>query len=105
FIRDDAAVELDKLVAVLRDNPQISIELSSHTDARGDNDYNQKLSQRRAEAAVTYLIESGIDPARITAKGYGEEKLILMNAMTEEEHQVNRRTEFQVTKIDQRTDL
>ena len=105
FIRDDAAVELDKLVAVLRDNPQISIELSSHTDARASNEYNQKLSQRRAEAAVTYLIESGIDPARITAKGYGEEKLILMNAMTEEEHQVNRRTEFQVTKIDQRTNL
>jgi outer membrane protein OmpA-like peptidoglycan-associated protein len=100
FITDAAAVELDKLVKILQDNPQISIELSSHTDARGDNEYNQKLSQRRAESAVQYLVDSGINPARITARGYGESQLIITNAMTEEQHEINRRTEFKVTRVD-----
>lgn len=100
FITDVAAVELDKLVKIMEDNPQISIELSSHTDARGDNDYNQELSQRRAESAVRYLVENGIAPGRITAKGYGEEQLIIKNALTEEQHEVNRRTEFKVVRVD-----
>lgn len=100
FITDVAAVELDKLVKIMEDNPQISIELSSHTDARGDNDYNQELSQRRAESAVQYLVESGIAPNRITAKGYGEEQLIIKNAVTEEQHEINRRTEFKVVRVD-----
>lgn len=100
YITDAAAVELDKLVKIMEDNPQISIELSSHTDARGDNDYNQKLSQRRAEAAVQYLIDSGINPARITAKGYGESQLIVKNAVNEEQHEINRRTEFKVVRVD-----
>lgn len=100
FITDAAAVELDKLVKILQDNPQISIELSSHTDARGDNEYNQKLSQRRAESAVQYLVDSGIAPTRITARGYGESQLIITNAMTEEQHEINRRTEFKVTRVD-----
>ncbi|MFP4089209.1 MAG: OmpA family protein [Cyclobacteriaceae bacterium] len=99
FITDAAAVELDKLVKILEDNPQINIELSSHTDARGDNDYNQDLSQRRAESAVQYLVDSGIDPSRISARGYGESQLIIVNAMTEEQHQINRRTEFKVTSV------
>ena len=99
FITDMAAVELDKLVKILQDNPQISIELSSHTDARGDNEYNQKLSQRRAESAVQYLVDSGINPARITARGYGESQLIIANAMTEDQHEINRRTEFKVTRV------
>lgn len=100
FITDAAAIELDKLVNILDDNPQISIELSSHTDARGDNEYNQELSQRRAESAVEYLVDSGINPARITARGYGENQLIITNAMTEEQHEINRRTEFKVTRVD-----
>ncbi|MEK6477712.1 OmpA family protein [Catalinimonas sp. 4WD22] len=100
FITDAAAVELDKLVKILEDNPQISIELSSHTDSRGDNEYNQELSQRRAESAVQYLVDSGINPERITARGYGEEQLIIKNAMTEEQHEINRRTEFKVTRVD-----
>lgn len=99
FITDAAAVELDKLVNILEDNPQINIELSSHTDAQGDNDYNQKLSQRRAESAVQYLVDSGIDPSRITARGYGEEQLIIKNAMNDEQHEINRRTEFKVTRV------
>jgi outer membrane protein OmpA-like peptidoglycan-associated protein len=99
FITDAAAVELDKLVGILEDNPQIVIELSSHTDSRGDNDYNQDLSQRRAESAVQYLVESGIDPNRIAARGYGESQLIIKNAITEDQHEINRRTEFKVTRI------
>lgn len=100
YITDAAAVELDKLVKILQDNPQISIELSSHTDARGDNEYNQELSQRRAESAVQYLEDSGINSTRITARGYGESQLIITNAMSEEQHEINRRTEFKVTRVD-----
>ncbi|EMR04347.1 Photosystem I chlorophyll a apoprotein [Cesiribacter andamanensis AMV16] len=98
-IRADAALELDKLVTVLRDNPQLVIELSSHTDSRGDLAYNIDLSQRRAESAVRYIISKGIDSKRITARGYGKTRPIIANAETEEEHQVNRRTEFKVTDI------
>ncbi|WP_161889688.1 OmpA family protein [Pontibacter russatus] len=98
-IRPDAALELDKLVQVLEDNPGISIELSSHTDARGSDVYNEDLSQRRAESAVEYIISKGIDRSRITAKGYGESRPVVRNADTEEEHQRNRRTEFKVVRI------
>lgn len=105
FITDAAAIELDKLVNILEDNPQIAIELSSHTDSQGDNDYNQKLSQRRAESAVQYLIESGIDPGRITAKGYGEEQLIIKNAINDDQHEINRRTEFKVIRIQENTQV
>ena len=98
-IRPDAARELDKLVNILKDNPQIVIELSSHTDDRGEVTYNIDLSQRRAESAVQYIISEGISPRRITARGYGENRPIVPNATTEEEHQINRRTEFKVTEI------
>ncbi|MFD2999764.1 OmpA family protein [Pontibacter toksunensis] len=98
-IRPDAAEELNKLVQILNDNPGISIELSSHTDARGSDAYNLDLSQRRAESAVEYIITQGIDRSRITARGYGENRLVVPNATTEEEHQRNRRTEFKVVRI------
>jgi len=100
-IRPDAAIRLDTLVQTLVDNPKISIELSSHTDARGKDAYNLKLSQLRAESAVAYIISKGIDKTRITAKGYGETRPIVKDAKTEEEHQRNRRTEFKVTRISQ----
>ena len=99
-IRADAAKELDKLVTILKDNPPIKIELSSHTDARGEAAYNQELSKRRAESAVAYIISQGVDPTRIKAKGYGESQLIIEDAQTEEEHETNRRTEFKVTEYD-----
>lgn len=103
FIRPDAATELDKLVIILEENPQISIELSSHTDSRSSDQYNLVLSQRRADAAVEYIVSKGISNDRITAKGYGETKLINECGndvkCTEEKHQANRRTEFKVTKI------
>lgn len=95
-IRPDAAIELNKLVALLEDNPEIKIELSSHTDVRADDDYNLNLSQRRADSAVAYIISQGIEKNRIRARGYGESQLIVKNAQTEEEHQKNRRTEFKV---------
>lgn len=98
-IRADAAVELDKLVKILKDNPSIRIELSSHTDSRSSDAYNLDLSQRRAESAVNYLVSQGIEASRLVAKGYGESRLLIENAQTEEEHQVNRRTEFKVIEI------
>lgn len=98
-IRPDAAKELDKLVEILKDNPRISIELSSHTDERGSDTYNQNLSQRRAESAVEYIISKGISRDRITARGYGESRPVVPNAKTEEEHQRNRRTEFKVVDV------
>ncbi len=104
-IRPDAAIELDKLVRVLRDNPNIEIEMGSHTDARGSDQYNMVLSDKRAHAAVVYLIAQGIDPTRLTWKGYGEtvhvNKCKNTVECTEEEHQQNRRTEFKVKKIRQ----
>ena len=98
-IRPDAAVRLDTLVQTLTDNPKISVELSSHTDQRGKDAYNLKLSQRRADSAVAYIIGKGVDATRITAKGYGETRPIVKDAKTEEEYQKNRRTEFKVTKM------
>jgi peptidoglycan-associated lipoprotein len=98
-IRDDAALELDKLVTVLQDNPEIKIELSSHTDDRQTDQYNLKLSERRAQSAVDYIASQGIEKDRLTARGYGESKLIIPNATTEEQHQVNRRTEFKILEI------
>ena len=102
-IRSDAAKELDKLVNILRDNPQLSIELSSHTDSRGSAESNLDLSERRAQAAVAYIASKGIQKERLSAKGYGETKLVNGCAdgvqCTDEQHQRNRRTEFQVMEV------
>jgi len=101
-IRPDAAVELDKLVKIMKDNPTIWIELGSHTDSRGNDQYNQWLSQRRANSAVQYIIDHGIEKNRISAKGYGESKLLnnCSNGIkcSEADHQLNRRTEFKIIK-------
>lgn len=102
FIREDAAAELDRLVQVMVKNPAIKIELSSHTDSRAGDQYNLVLSDKRAKAAVDYLISKGIDAKRMKWKGYGETKLVnhCKNGVecTEEEHQQNRRTEFKAIK-------
>ncbi|HTF81517.1 MAG TPA: OmpA family protein, partial [Cytophagales bacterium] len=98
-IREDAAKELDKVVKLLIDNPGITIELSSHTDSRGDDKSNMKLSQARAESAVAYIVSKGINKDRITAKGYGESRPKIKDEQTEMDFQINRRTEFKVTKI------
>ncbi|WMJ72515.1 OmpA family protein [Cytophagaceae bacterium ABcell3] len=98
-IKPSAAKELDKIVAFLDDNRDITIELSSHTDERGDAEYNRKLSQRRADSAVAYIIKQGIESERITAMGYGKSQPLIVGAKTEEEHQKNRRTEVKITGI------
>lgn len=99
-IRPDAAAVLDELVRTLRDNPTLKIELSSHTDSRGSDAYNMALSQRRAQSAVDYLVKQGIARDRMTAKGYGESKLVnrCSNGVdcSAQEHQANRRTEVTV---------
>jgi outer membrane protein OmpA-like peptidoglycan-associated protein/tetratricopeptide (TPR) repeat protein len=103
IIRSDAAKELDKIVLVMQENPQMKIELGSHTDARGSDPFNLKLSDKRAKASAAYIVSQGIDEERISGKGYGETQLI--NSCTngakcsEEQHQLNRRTEFTVIEF------
>ena len=93
-------IELDKLVKVMKDNPNWKVELGSHTDSRGSDAYNLKLSQKRSESAVDYIVSKGISKDRIIAKGYGETQLVNKCddgiPCSEEEHQMNRRTEFKI---------
>ena len=123
-LRPESATALDKLVQTLKENPNVTIELSAHTDCRGSDQYNERLSQRRAESVVNYLIAHGIAADRLTPKGYGESRPkrikrkvaekypflkegdILTEAyisqLPEEQqepcHQLNRRTEFIVLR-------
>jgi len=126
-LRPEAMVSLDRLIETLADNPNITIELMSHTDARASDEYNIDLSQKRAQAVVDYLIERGIPSDRLQAKGYGETmpKVVtariteqypflregteltenFINGLTSVEqqeigHQFNRRTEFRVLSTD-----
>ena len=103
-IREDAAKQLDKLIGFMQDNPGISIELGSHTDSRDTEANNLLLSTKRAESAVSYIVENGnIDSKRIQAKGYGESRLLNRCAdnvdCTEDEHQANRRTEIKILDV------
>ena len=99
-IRDDAKPTLNKLATILFENPGIVIEMGSHTDSRGSDSYNQKLSQKRAQSVIDYLSQKGIAAQRLIAKGYGETQLVnrCNNGVdcSEEEHQENRRTTFKV---------
>ena len=106
-IRPDASLELDKIVAILKDMPQITIELRAHTDCKSSAASNMTLSQARASASMNYIIKKGIDKRRIKAKGFGESRLLnacacegkIKDNCPESEHAKNRRTEFIVTKI------
>jgi outer membrane protein OmpA-like peptidoglycan-associated protein len=107
YIRADAALELDKLVTLLEDNPEIKIELSSHTDSRQTAAYNDDLSKRRAQSAVNYIVSKGVEENRLIARGYGESQLLISDEeieklpteeAQEQAHQRNRRTEFKVTE-------
>ena len=86
-----------RIIPFLKDNPNVIIEIGSHTDARGSAPYNLKLSRLRAKAVADYIIAQGkINPKRLKPKGYGESELKIRNAKTEEEHQTNRRTTFKI---------
>ncbi|MHA7842925.1 MAG: OmpA family protein [Winogradskyella sp.] len=106
-IRYDAEIELQKVLAVLNKYPTINIDIRSHTDCRGLADYNEKLSDRRAKSTRQYLIDNGIAADRLTAKGYGESQLVNdcgceptnESSCSEDEHQLNRRSEFIITSI------
>lgn len=103
-IRGDASESLDHLVDLLQQYPSMEIELYSHTDSRGNDQYNERLSQRRAESAVQYIVTKGIARNRLIGKGYGESTLKNDCAdgidCEEWEHQQNRRTEVKIAKLD-----
>ena len=103
-IRPDAALELDKIVKIMNDNPDIKIELGSHTDCRASASYNMRLSDRRAKSSANYIKKRISTPSRIYGKGFGESQLVndcgcegdIVSDCSEEEHQLNRRTEFKI---------
>ncbi|WP_298951616.1 OmpA family protein [uncultured Nonlabens sp.] len=101
-IRPDAELELQKVLRYMKAYPTVQIDVRSHTDSRAPDGYNIKLSDRRAKSTRAYLIMKGISADRITARGYGEFQLVnqCSNGVecTEEEHQLNRRSEFIVIK-------
>jgi outer membrane protein OmpA-like peptidoglycan-associated protein len=99
FIREDAKPALETLAKMLNENPQLRIQMSSHTDCRGEIDYNQELSQKRAQSAVDFLIAQGIPAHRLIPVGYGESRLAVncpCEQCTEAQHQQNRRTTFKI---------
>lgn len=106
-IRPDAAIELDKIVNVMKENPHMVIELGSHTDCRGSAASNLSLSDKRAKSSAAYIVSKGIEKTRIYGKGYGESKLVnscacegpVKSTCSEEEHSQNRRTEFRIVKL------
>ena len=125
-LRPESKTALDELVQILRDNPNVTIEMASHTDRKGSDEYNIDLSARRAKAVTDYLISAGISEDRLQSQGYGKSKpktitkklarehpafpegtvlteeyiLSLTPELQEEADQINRRTEFQVLSID-----
>ena len=98
-ITQEGAFELDKLVQVMKNNDKMVILAKSHTDSRGSDNYNLKLSDRRAKSTVQYIISKGIDASRISGKGMGElEPKEVCNPCTEAQHALNRRSEFLIVK-------
>ncbi|HRP61496.1 MAG TPA: OmpA family protein, partial [Vicingus sp.] len=104
-LRTSSNNELGKVVELLNSNPKIKIEISAHTDSRGGDAYNEKLSQERAQSCMDFLTAKGIDKSRLIAKGYGKKQLLISDKeieklateeLKEEAHQQNRRTEFKI---------
>ncbi|WP_394420278.1 OmpA family protein [Tenacibaculum mesophilum] len=97
-IRPDAEIELAKILAALKEYPTLKIHIESHTDSRGNDSYNSRLSENRAQATLDWFLKKGIDITRLSAKGYGESKLINkcnnQTTCSEDEHQLNRRSMF-----------
>ena len=102
-IRTEAALDLEKILVVLNDNPTMKLDIRSHTDSRATHKYNAALSDRRAKSTIKWLIKNGIASNRLTGKGFGETQLVNKCSdgvkCTEEEHQANRRSEFIITAL------
>ncbi|MBL7892492.1 MAG: OmpA family protein, partial [Bacteroidia bacterium] len=102
-ITTEGKVILDKVIQVMKGNPKVNIEVSSHTDSQGSDEYNLDLSKKRAKSAVDYMIGGGVSKDRLAGVGYGETKLVNKCAngelCSEEEHAQNRRLEFKVMYI------
>lgn len=103
FIRTDAAFELEKVLVVLKQYPQMKIDVRSHTDSRQTEKYNMILSNKRAKATIEWFVKKGISAARLKGRGYGESQLVNKCSdnvpCTEEEHQLNRRSEFVIVSM------
>ncbi|MBI2721687.1 MAG: OmpA family protein [Bacteroidetes bacterium] len=97
-LKQESKIELDKLARILIETPKVIIEISSHTDEKGADEYNKTLSQKRAQNVVSYLGSKGVPQNRMLAKGYGESQPLKKNAVSEEDHALNRRTTFKVIK-------
>ena len=103
-LRPQSLIVLDTVVAIMGDNPNIIIEMGSHTDSKGTDAYNIKLSQARAQSCVDYLASKGVPITRMVAKGYGESRAIAPNTLPNgkdnpDGRQLNRRTEFKVLRV------
>ncbi len=102
-IRQEAAFDLEKILDVLNQNPTMKLDIRSHTDSRQTFKYNEALSDRRAVSTINWLIKNGVNANRLTGKGYGETQLVNKCAddveCTEDEHQLNRRSEFIITAL------
>jgi outer membrane protein OmpA-like peptidoglycan-associated protein len=94
-LREDSKSELQRLINLLQEYPTMTIELSSHTDSKGSDEYNQRLSQMRAQSVVEYLVQNGVVKSRLVAQGYGETRPIASND-SDDGRQLNRRTEFKI---------
>ncbi|TDE47902.1 OmpA family protein, partial [Flavobacterium sp. GT3P67] len=102
-IRVEAALDLEKILDVLNQYPTMKLDIRSHTDSRGTFEYNEALSDRRAKSTIKWLVKNGVNKNRLIGKGYGESQLVNKCAdnieCTEEEHQLNRRSEFIITAL------
>lgn len=102
-ISTESALDLEKILDVLKENPKMKLEIRAHTDSRGSNEYNENLSNQRAQSTIQWLIQNGITKARLSGRGYGESQLINSCSdgveCSEEEHRANRRSEFIITGL------
>jgi len=98
-LRPESKQELDRVASMLRETPNVIIQINAHTDKRGSRQYNRKLSQKRAQSVVDYIAAQGIDSERLFAKGFGESRPLIEGATSEAEHQLNRRTSFKVLAV------
>lgn len=102
-IRIEAALDLEKILDVMNQYPKMKLDIRSHTDSRGSLKYNEALSDRRAKSTINWLIKNGVNKNRLVGKGYGENQLVNKCSdgvnCTEDEHQLNRRSEFLITEL------